>query len=49
MEGKNGEAVLENMHILIPLSTAGNGLWEIDKWEMGFGWLRYFEIANARE
>ena len=27
------------MAFLVPFSTAGNGLWEMNKWEMGFGWL----------
>ena len=36
----------------IPFSTMGNGLWEIDMWEMGFVWLLVFwgfSIANDRE
>ncbi len=32
-------AELEKMAFLVPFSTAGNGLWEMNKWEMGFGWL----------
>ncbi len=34
--------VLENMGFLVPfINTVGNGLWEMDKWEMGVGWLRW--------
>ena len=31
-------AVLDNMAFLVPFSTVGNGLWGMDKWEMG-GWM----------
>ncbi len=29
------------MGFLEPFSTVGNGLSEMDKWEMGVGWLRW--------
>ena len=32
------EADIDNMGFLVPFSTVGNGLWEMDKWEMG-GWM----------
>jgi hypothetical protein len=42
-------AELEKMAFLVPFSTAGNGLWEMNKWEMGFGWLLWlwgFTLGN---
>ena len=44
--------VLDNMHDHVTFTTEGNGLWEIDKWEMGFGWLQWlrgFGIGNSWE
>ncbi len=43
---------IDNMGFLVPFSTVGNGLWEMDKWEMGVGWLgwiRGFGVGNSWE
>jgi hypothetical protein len=39
--GAYKDAVLDNMGFPVPFSTVGNGLWEMNKWEMGVGWLRW--------
>ncbi len=44
--------MLDNMGFLVPFSTVGNGLWGMDKWEMGVGWLRSirgFGVGNSWE
>jgi len=43
---------LYNMGFLVPFNTVGNGLWEMDQWELGFGWLRWlrgFGMGNSWE
>ena len=33
----------------VPFSAVGNGLWEMDKWEMGSRWLRWLGGFGVRE
>ncbi len=42
-------AELDNMVNTVPFSTVGNGLWEMDKWEMGSGWLRWLGGFRVRK
>ena len=48
-EGRMRDSVadVDNMAFLVPFSTVVNGLWEMDKWEMGVGWLQWIRGSRV--